>query len=122
LAVPSTAVQVLTSAGFQRGRQAWFCRILLLMPDHLHAIVAFPGSASMKQVVGDWKRFLARRAGIRWQRDFFDHRLRDHHQTTETLAYIRMNPVRRGLVASPDQWPWVFESSDREAPWSRHLP
>ena len=92
------------------------------MPDHLHAIVAFPGSASMKQVVGDWKRFLARSAGIRWQRDFFDHRLRDHHQTTETLAYIRMNPVRRGLVASADQWPWVFESTDREAPWSRHLP
>lgn len=34
----------------------------------------------------------------RWQRDFFDHRLRSIESAAEKAQYIRMNPVRAGLV------------------------
>jgi hypothetical protein len=34
---------------------------------------------------------------VEWQRDFFDHRLRDHHELQERTSYILMNPVRKGL-------------------------
>jgi putative transposase len=79
----------------------WHCRIALLMPDHLHAIIAFPEKAEMKTLIADWKRFIARKLGISWQRDFFDHRLRDHHEEGAKLDYILTNPVRRGLCQHP---------------------
>jgi len=47
--------------------------------------------------------------GIGWQRDFFDHRLRKNEAYLEKAAYIRMNPVRAGLVASAEDWPYVWE-------------
>jgi REP element-mobilizing transposase RayT len=32
---------------------------------------------------------------------FFDHIIRNREDFEETLEYIRMNPVRRGLVKDP---------------------
>lgn len=45
-------------------------------------------------------------SGSLWQTHFFDHALRtvgDYHQC---IDYIHMNPVRRGLVQSPERWLW----------------
>ena len=39
----------------------------------------------------------------------FDHRIRNSENLEEKFQYIRMNPVRRGLVATPGEWPWVWE-------------
>src|SRR4029453_6454760 len=67
------------------------------MPDHLHAIIAFPRDPGMETTVKNWKKFAAGKHGVDWQRDFFDHRLRDHHELDEKSSYILMNPVRKGL-------------------------
>jgi hypothetical protein len=37
-----TGNAVLTAVKFNHERFLWYCRLCLLMPDHLHAIVAFP--------------------------------------------------------------------------------
>jgi putative transposase len=79
------------------------------MPDHLHAILAFPPDRDMQQVLSHWKEYAARQIYIAWQRDFFDHRIRNSENLEEKFQYIRMNPVRRGLVATPGEWPWVWE-------------
>jgi len=107
---------VLAAAAFNHTSLAWFCRILLLMPDHLHAILGFAREPGMKTVVKNWKKFLAGQQGIEWQRDFFDHRLRDHHEATEKLDYILKSPVRRGLVERAEDWPWVYRPKDRPPP------
>ena len=57
--------------------------LCLLMPDHLHAVIAFPREAGMAMIVKNWKKFLAGEHAVSWQRDFFDHRLRDHHEVEE---------------------------------------
>src|SRR4030095_15069941 len=49
---------------------AWHCRLMLLMPDHLHAIIAFPREPGMKKTVANWKHFLATHQKVEWQRDF----------------------------------------------------
>jgi len=90
---------VLAAAAHNHQKVIWHCRLMLLMPDHLHAIIAFPREAGMKGTITNWKRFLARNEKIVWQRDFFDHRLRNHHEETEKISYILMNPVRHGLCA-----------------------
>ena len=82
------------------------CRLALAMPDHLHALMAFPGDPSMKVAVTAIKSWMASRHGIRWQRDFFDHRLRGWESAIEKANYIRMNPVRAGLVPNPQDWPY----------------
>jgi REP element-mobilizing transposase RayT len=37
----------------------WHCRLALLMPDHVHAIVAFPPEPGMTIALKNWKRFVA---------------------------------------------------------------
>lgn len=62
----------------------------------------------MGGVIAEWKRFIARTVSIRWQRDFFDHRLRKEEDFCAKEDYIRMNPVRAGLVSKPEDWPHVW--------------
>jgi hypothetical protein len=45
------------------------------------------------------KRITAKIAGIQWQRNFFDHRLRHNESKAEKYDYICQNPVRAGLAA-----------------------
>ena len=97
-------------------RFLWHCRLMLLMPDHLHAIIAFPREPGMKTTIGAWKKYLARNHKISWQRDFFDHRLRDHHAEVEKTQYILMNPVRKGLCERAEEWPWVCRPPKRLPP------
>ncbi len=97
----------------------WYVRLMVLMPDHLHALLAVPAAEALPQVVRSWKRYLARTAAIEWQRDFFDHRLRGGENLEEKSAYIRMNPVRAGLVARPEDWPYVWDQSGRDGSPSR---
>ncbi|MGD9420009.1 MAG: transposase [Verrucomicrobiota bacterium JB025] len=98
---------ILETIEFREQRGEWKWRLLLAMPDHLHGIVTFPNSFHMKTSVAAWKRWLAKTQPIHWQRDFFDHRLRDLDSAIEKANYIRLNPVRAGLVAQPEDWPYV---------------
>jgi len=41
-----------------------------------------------------------------WQRRFYDFVLWSAQKRQEKLHYIHRNPVERGLVAEPEQWPW----------------
>ncbi len=87
-------------------RQELQCNLALAMPDHFHALMSFPGSKPMTKVIADFKSWLAKHCCIQWQRDFFDHRLRGIESAAEKANYIRMNPVRAGLVADPKDWPF----------------
>jgi hypothetical protein len=43
-----------------------------------------------------------------WQEESFDHVLRSEERLEETVEYIRQNPVRRGLVARPEDYRWLW--------------
>ncbi len=45
--------------------------------------------------------------GRLWQKGFFDHLLRGHESRSEKWVYIRDNPVRAGLCAAGDDWPFA---------------
>src|SRR5664280_1155499 len=82
----------------------WWCELLLLMPDHLHALLVFPGETSMSTVIRNWKRGMARLHRVAWQPNYFDHRIRDDQEKEKTWQYIRLNPVAKGLCANEDDW------------------
>src|SRR5690242_8907696 len=54
------ATGLLASARFYHERQRWHCRLFLLMPDHIHALLLFPIETHMSRVVGEWKHYATR--------------------------------------------------------------
>jgi REP element-mobilizing transposase RayT len=99
---------VLAAVRHNHEKFIWHCRLCLLMPDHLHAIMAFPREPGMKTVVSNWKKFVSLNHAVKWHRDFFDHRLRDENQLGEKTSYVLMNPVRKGLCERSENWPWIY--------------
>jgi len=106
---PTLSAALLESVRFYESRQLWHVTLFLLMPDHLHALLSFSPDKNMSHVVGEWKRFHAVKNGVKWQANYFDHRLRDDHQVEYKYQYIQNNPVAKGLCATPLEWPWKLE-------------
>ena len=109
------ASDLLASVAYLNDHGQWFARLFLIMPDHVHALISFRADISMSRRVAAWKSYTAKQFGVVWQSRFFDHRLRRDESIDEKAWYIRMNPVRAGLVASPEQWPYVFDGYARLA-------
>jgi putative transposase len=105
---PEIGRAVLDSIRFRNEKQVWFCDLAALMPDHVHLIVNFPDHSPMTSVIRAWKSWLAKAHDIRWQKNFFDHRLRNDEEVGQKAAYVLLNPVRAGLVARTEDWPYFW--------------
>ena len=76
----------------------------------------FPARAGYESRRFKLEKFVATKHGVKWQRDFFDHRLRNDQELQEKTSYILMNPVRKGLCERVEDWLWVYRPSDRPPP------
>ena len=47
---------------------------------------------------------LLNKAGTFWQHESFDHWIRDVDELERIIRYVEENPVKAGLVVSPEQW------------------
>jgi REP element-mobilizing transposase RayT len=108
LTEPDLASRLLESAQLYHISNRWFCQLFLLMPDHIHALLAFPPNSVMANIIGAWKGFHAKRHDVAWQANFFDHRLRNDAELAEKSTYIRRNPVVKNLCLNEEDWPWVI--------------
>ena len=88
----------------------------VIMPDHLHLFCApiLPNAGYLKAWVTFWKSYVSKnwqreRPAQLWQRDFWDTQLRRGENFEMQWDYIRMNPVRKGLVKKPNDWPYQGE-------------
>jgi putative transposase len=97
-------------------RHGWMVGRYVVMPDHVHYFVAaIQGTASpLHTAIGKWKEWTSKRllrtcGGVAplWQREFFDHVLRTTESRSEKWRYVRENPVRAGLVACAEDWPYT---------------
>jgi putative transposase len=104
-------------------RHGWSVGHYVVMPDHLHFFCASDGSgdaASLSRFVGAFKQWTAKRmiaAGAQgpiWQPQFFDHLLRSNESYANKWAYVVENPVRAGIVARRDEWPYAGEIAPLE--------
>ena len=105
---PRIANAVKDSLEFQQEAGAWLLLACVLMPDHVHFLARVPPSTNLQRTVTSLKRYLARSERIRWQRDFFEHRLRRDEHFEAKLEYLRQNPVRAGLAVHADNWPYFW--------------
>jgi len=96
-----------------REAAAWTVGRYVLMPDHLHLFCA-PTDAdiTLDAWVRYWKSRFRRQAPCpewRWQPHHWDTRLRRGESCSKKWEYVRQNPVRAGLVADPEAWPYQGE-------------
>jgi REP element-mobilizing transposase RayT len=111
LITPILANDLLQAAKRYHKMDRWWCDLILLMPDHLHALLVFPRAPGMSTCLRNWKRGTARFQQVDWQYNFFDHRMRDKKECNETWHYIRRNPVVKGLCVDEEQWAWWWSGS-----------
>ena len=104
----TTARVLFDTARIYHERARWNLDLLLLMPDHLHALIGIDGRDSLSQLIRDYKRITTKLARVEWQRNFFDHRLRHDESFAEKFAYICQNPIRAGLIRAEQDWRYVF--------------
>lgn len=92
----------------------WFVGRFVIMPDHVH-LFARPArhARSLADWMKAWKsisaRVMARDLELDppvWQADYFDHFVRSARSYSEKWDYVWHNPMRKGLVARPEEWPW----------------
>jgi REP element-mobilizing transposase RayT len=93
----------------------WHIWLVVIMPDHIHAILTFNLEPGIKRSLSSWKGFQAKKLGIKWQADFFEHRLRNEQEFLEKAYYVRMNPVRKELTASPEKWEFQIDKTSELA-------
>jgi REP element-mobilizing transposase RayT len=85
----------------------------VVMPNHVHVMMEQTAGHRLGDIVHSWKRFSARRInkfrkvkGAIWASDYFDRFVRDSDHYERAIAYIENNPVKAGLVGSPERWPY----------------
>jgi putative transposase len=98
------------------GSRNWLVGRYVLMPDHVHLFCGPAALApeSLQNWVAFWKSSAARHwprphdAPI-WQRHCWDTQLRRGESYKEKWDYVVTNPVRAGLVAKSEDWPYQGE-------------
>ena len=82
----------------------------VLMPEHVHLLVNEPPQMILAQFLKAVKQMTSRKLrGARekfWQNRYYDSNVYGEQARSEVIRYIHRNPVKRGLVAKPEDWPW----------------
>jgi hypothetical protein len=77
---------------------------MALMPDHLHALVDFP---SYRSAVEALFAESPRKSPSSRTSSIIIFRKEESHDNR--WKYIKMNPIRAGLISDPEAWPYVYE-------------
>ncbi len=98
----------------------FYLHAVVVMPEHVHLLLTPLRDSegwpySLPLILKGLKGASARAAnlvtassGPVWQDESFDHLPRSEGGFEEKLDYIRQNPVRRGLVKKPEDYPWLW--------------
>ena len=82
----------------------------VLMPEHIHLLINEPPSILLAQFLKALKQATSHKLkGDReqfWQDRYFDRNIHGEAARSEVIRYIHRNPVKRGLVASAEQYRW----------------
>ena len=102
----------------------------VVMPEHVHLVLLPPELMKLGKEIGRLKSRSARRIlplleripglsldrltvrrgdetrRVFWQSRCYDHNCRSPETVREKIEYCHKNPVTRGLVQDPSDWPW----------------
>ena len=104
-----TAMELFEDA-LERVRQRYLIAVAgyVVMPEHVHLLVNEPWRGLLSRTIQALKLSVTMRSRERpfWQAHYYDFNISTHEKFVEKLRYIHRNPVKRGLVTSPEDWRW----------------
>jgi putative transposase len=101
---------------------SWIVGRYVIMPDHIHYFAA-PSldPVPFENWVRYWKSQFTKQykrdnngvpPPVGWQSNDWDTRMRNEQCYEEKWEYVRLNPVRRGLVPFAENWPYQGELNE----------
>ena len=89
------------------------------MPNHVHLVIRpkvindmpVPLSEIIQLIKGGTSRqinLVLNRKGALWYHEYFDYCVRTEAELFRIIEYIRLNPVKAGLVNDPGLWKWTW--------------
>jgi putative transposase len=106
---PTTASEAVEALDKACDKYSFTCYAYCFMPDHVHLLVASEDGASVERFMRYFKQlsgyaYKKRTGQPLWQTSYYDHVLRAEEAIRPIAEYIWQNPVRRGLVDSPENY------------------
>lgn len=135
------AIKALFGEYLRSSREEFLFRLIawVVMPEHVHLLLVpqLP-EHPVSEVLREMKKRFASRVIARWREldapileslvdasgvtrfwlpgGGYDRNTLAGHELPEKVQYIHNNPVRRGLVATPTEWPWSSARAYAGAP------
>ena len=96
----------------------------VVMPEHVHLLLSEPDHGTLADAVHYLKLSFTKRlqsrvsaqktganpghpeTGSFWQARYYDRNVRNTSEFAVKLRYLHRNPVKRGLVETPEVWKW----------------
>jgi putative transposase len=98
-----------------RSQGKFLLHALVIMPDHFHALITPAPDVSLEKAVqfvkGGFSFRLKSKHDV-WTRSFNESQISTEEKFINCVRYIEENPVRRGLVLTPQAYP--FSSASHE--------
>jgi len=105
----STTARNLFEHSLEKVRQKYELNIYgyVVMPDHVHLLISEPAVHPLSKAIQALKVSVSKQATQKpfWQERYYDFNIITRPKLTEKLTYIHRNPIRAGLVESPEDWP-----------------
>jgi len=117
--------QIVVDAMYHFARERYDLLAFVVMPSHLHwvfqpmeawvdqALTRDPERSPREQIIHSLNRYTAAkcnkllgRQGTFWQHEPYDHWIRDVDELERIILYVEGNPVKAGLIAAPELWPF----------------
>jgi len=112
----------------ERDLQHYQLHSYVVMPNHVHLLMT--PLVEVSKVMQSLKRFTAREGnrilGLTgqpfWQDESYDRLVRSETEFQRIAGYIEMNPVKCGLSATPEEFPWSSARPINNRPQIDNLP
>jgi 1-hydroxy-2-methyl-2-(E)-butenyl 4-diphosphate synthase len=81
-----------------------------IMPNHVHVLVKLAQNEELEKILHSWKSFTSHEINKRngttgsiWQKESYDHLIRDGEDFKNQIDYVLTNPVKAGFI----DWQWT---------------
>ena len=92
--------------------QRYELRSWVVMPNHAHVVLWPKHGHTLSEILHSWKSYtvheinklLPNKVVPFWQRESYDHLIREDDELHRFINYTHMNPVKAGLCGQPQLW------------------
>ena len=109
---PEIAAMVVEAIRYRQDLGSYQLHAFVVMANHVHLLIT--PHVEVSRLMHSLKRFTAREGNRMlghtgqpfWQDESYDRLVRDETEFQRIARYIEMNPVKAGLAAAPEAFPW----------------